>query len=71
MLGAILLNSAFLVYISYRENRGVIIEQSAQKAMMSAQSMASMIDAKRYEHILRDEPLENIVFCDYQVQIMD
>ncbi|MCL2400833.1 MAG: methyl-accepting chemotaxis protein [Defluviitaleaceae bacterium] len=56
---SLIFNSAFMVFMSYRENRNVIIEQSADKVMVVAQTIAAQIDPVRYEAIalsgVRDE----------------
>ena len=51
ILVALICNSGFLVFMSHRENRHVIIEQSASKAMFVAQTITAQIDANRFEYI--------------------
>ena len=53
ILTAVALNSAVLVFFSYRQNRATIIEQSAYQAMEAAKIAAFLIDGDRYEYIAR------------------
>ena len=46
---ALVLNSGFLVVMSFRENRSIVIDQSAQKAMTIARNIAPQIDPVRFE----------------------
>ncbi|MCL2399559.1 MAG: methyl-accepting chemotaxis protein [Defluviitaleaceae bacterium] len=46
---ALVLNSVFMVVMSYGQNRGMIIEQSAERAMIIAQNIATTIDPMRFE----------------------
>ena len=52
ILAALVFNSTFMVLLSWRENRSVILAQNAEKAMMVAQTMAAQIDPVRYEAIV-------------------
>ncbi|MCL2356081.1 MAG: HAMP domain-containing protein [Defluviitaleaceae bacterium] len=51
IIAALLFSSTFMIFMSYREKRSVILEQSAEKAMMVAQTIAAQIDPVRYEVI--------------------
>ena len=46
---AVVLNSVFLVFISYRENRSIIMTQAGTTAMEAAKIIVSQIDADLFE----------------------
>jgi len=52
IVAALVLNSGFLVFMSYNQNRNMVIEQSAERAMVIAKNLASQIDPVRFEEIV-------------------
>ena len=51
VIAALVLNSGFLVLTSYNQNRNMVIEQSAERAMVIAKNLASQIDPVRFEEV--------------------
>ena len=64
---ALVLNSGFLVFMSYGQNRNMIVEQSAERAMVIAKNLASQIDPVRFEQIVISGAMDEYWYVVYDL----